>query len=264
MPVKTVEMRPVQEGEFHELDYLVMKHAFSAQNSLGRFYDEKIYRNDLARRCLAAGFESVETEVPVTVSHKDFSKTYFMDLLINRSAVYELKAARAINGNHKLQLLNYLFLCQLLFGKLINFRTPQVTHEFASTTLNREQRHICDIICSEWKKIDAESGRLKLIMEDLLEDWGAFLEATLYMDAIEHFFGGIERVETPIEVRQGGLAVGRQNFKMLNENTAFFVTAIKHKIDCRKHLTSLLENTSIHSIQWINLDKHDVEMITLI
>ncbi len=263
MPVKTVEIKPVTEEEFHKTDYLVMKHIFDAHNNLGHFYDETIYSNELKRRCLEAGFESVETEVPVTVSHKEFSKTYFLDVLINRSVVYELKTVRTINGNNRRQLLNYLFLCRLHHGKLVNFRTPQVTHEFVSTTLDWKQRHIYDIICNEWKEVNAESIRLKSILEDLLEDWGAFLEASLYMDAIEYFFGGTERVATPVEIRQGGSVIGRQNFKMLTENTAFFITAIKHKIDYRKHLKSLLGNTSINCVQWINMDKHDIELVTI-
>ena len=263
MPIRTVELQQVSQERFHEIDYLVMKHAFESHNHLGRHYDEVIYTNDLARRCREAGIGLIETEVPISVVHKDFSKTYFMDLLVNRSVVYELKTAKAFDGNHRRQLLNYLFLCLLQHGKLLNFRTPKVTHEFVSTTLDRQQRHAYTFNLDEWRAIDAESCQLRAIMVDLLEDWGAFLESSLYMDAIIHFLGGGDRMDIPVEVRQGGAVIGRQTFKMLNEDTAFFVTAIKHKIDYRKHLKCLLENTCINSVQWINLDKHNIGMVTV-
>jgi GxxExxY protein len=256
-------MQSVSQEGFHEIDYLVMKHVFDVQNELGRFYDEVIYCNELARRCKDTRTGRVETEVPVTVVHKDFRKTYFLDLLINRSVVYELKTAQTIDSNHRRQLLNYLFLCLLHHGKLVNFRTPRVTHEFVSTSLDAAQRYVYKLNLTDWQEVDSESKQLKQIMEELLADWGVFLEATLYSEALVHFFGGADRVEVPVEVRPDTIPVGRQRFKMLNEDTAFFVTAIQYKTDYRKYLKTLLGNTSISCAQWVNFDKHDVEFVTV-
>ncbi len=100
MPVETVDMVPVQEKVFNEIDYSVMKQAFDAHNGLGRFYNEDIYRDELARLCRTAGFD-VETEVPVKVIHKGFSKVYLLDILVNRSVIYELKAVRGLDGAHR-------------------------------------------------------------------------------------------------------------------------------------------------------------------
>ncbi len=263
MSVKTVEIQPVTEKQFHEIDYLVMRQAFAVQNDLGRFYDEAIYQNELARCCLAVGLDSVETEVPITVSHDDFTKTYFMDLLINRSVIYELKTVRAFNGIHRRQLLNYLLLCQLYHGKLINFRSPAVTHEFTSTSLDRKQRNLYELKLSDWCACDAESAQLKSIVEDLLADWGVFLEASLYQDAVVHFLGGSEKVESHIDVLQKNIVLGQQRVHMLNEQTAFFITAVKHQPSYRSYLENLLLHTHIQSIQWINFNNHDVEFSTL-
>jgi GxxExxY protein len=264
MPVKTVNLRPVSEEVFHKVDCLVMKQVFEAHNSLGRFYDEDIYQHELARLCQAAGLESVETEVPIHVTHKDFCKTYFMDLLINRSVVYELKTVRALDGSHRRQLLTYLLLCALNHGKLLNFRTPRVTHEFVSTRLDTGRRHIYQMEMSGWKAIDTESIRLKSVVEELLNDWGLFLEASLYSEAITHFFGGVDHVEKLVDVRRGGVMIGRQKFRMLNDKTALFVTAVQHRADYHRHLKTLLENTGIEYVQWINFDKHNVEFVTIL
>src|SRR5437762_12163642 len=122
MPITTpFPLKPISQQEFAEVDYVVMKHAFASQNELGRLCDELIYQNDLAARLQAAGLELVRTEVPVTVAHGDLSKTYFLDLIVRDSAVYELKALAHFPAEHDTQLLNYLFLQGVHHGKLINF-----------------------------------------------------------------------------------------------------------------------------------------------
>jgi GxxExxY protein len=264
MPIQTVDIAPVSQTDFHDIDYRVMEQGFAAQNSLGRFYDESICRNELARLCRAAGFESVETEVPIHVSHKDFSHTYYMDLLINRSVIYELKTVRAFDGSHRRQLLNYLFLCGLRHGKLMNFRTPRMTHEFVSTSVGEDERFRYRICVDRWRECSEASLRLKKIVEDLLKDWGVFLNASLYTDALVHFFGGESVVEKPIDIRVQGELIGCQKIRMLDETSAFFVTAVPHKNDYWKHLVNVLDKTSLKTIHWVNFDKHNVEFVTVL
>jgi GxxExxY protein len=263
MPIETVELNPLSEKQFHEIDFSVMKQAFVVHNSLGRFYDEDIYRDDLMRLCRMAGFEA-ETEVPIKVVHRDFSKTYFMDLLINRSVAYELKTVKTFDGSHRRQLLNYLLLCRLFHGKLISFRSSRLDYEFVSTSLNEGQRHDYEFKLDYWKETSEASSCLKVLVLELLEDWGVFLEASLYSEAIVHFFGGADQVETFVDIQRDGKVIGRQKFKMLDETTAFFFTAIKHRIDYRKYLKTLIQNTGIACVQWINLDKHNVEFVTVV
>src|SRR5262245_47499638 len=118
--VSPFPLRPIEQGEFAKLDYQVMRHAFASQNELGRLCDEVIYQNDLAARLQAAGLGPVRKEVPITASHKDFSKTYSLDLLVGDVAIYELKTAASLVPEHDSQLLNYLFLKDSHHGKLIN------------------------------------------------------------------------------------------------------------------------------------------------
>jgi hypothetical protein len=77
--------------EFEALDYRVMGHAYASQNELGRLCDESAYEADLKGRLMADGFRAVHTQLPVTVSHRDFSKIYYLDLIAD-DALYELKA----------------------------------------------------------------------------------------------------------------------------------------------------------------------------
>src|SRR5271170_3449082 len=83
--------------EFEKIDYRVMAHAYASQNELGRLCDECAYHADLKARLLAGGFRSVLTEIPVTVKHRDFSKKYYLDLVVD-DALYELKAETSLIG----------------------------------------------------------------------------------------------------------------------------------------------------------------------
>jgi GxxExxY protein len=59
------------------------------------------------------------------VSYEDFIKVYYIDLLIN-NAIYELKTAQILTGEHEKQTINYLMLTGLNHAKLINMRPPSV------------------------------------------------------------------------------------------------------------------------------------------
>lgn len=49
MPVEFgVEVFPVGQERFHALDKVLMRHAFDMHNALGRFFDERIYQEELA------------------------------------------------------------------------------------------------------------------------------------------------------------------------------------------------------------------------
>ena len=97
MPITSaLPIRPISQEEFAQIDFQVMRHAFDSQNELGRLCDEVIYQNDLASRLESAGLSPVRKEVPVTVSHRDFVKTYSLDLVVGDGAIYELKTATGI------------------------------------------------------------------------------------------------------------------------------------------------------------------------
>ena len=124
MPVKhNVVVKRITDNEFYSLDYKIMELVFSVHKDLGRFYDEKIYQDELAYRCKKIGVKKVETEIPIQVSYKDFTKHYYMDLLGNNSVIYELKTVEALTGKHQKQALNYILMVGMRHGKLVNMRT---------------------------------------------------------------------------------------------------------------------------------------------
>lgn len=262
MPIKISDISTISQQEFYAIDYRVMEMAFEMHNALGCCFFEDVYRNELAN-CCKLEFKSVDVEVPIAVEYRDYSKVYFIDLLINRSVIYELKAVSAFSGSHRLQLLNYILLCGLQHGKLLNFRTPKIGCEFVSTSLNIQERYKYRLICEQWREWSGNCSLLKSTMEALLQEWGVFWEVSLFSDALIHFLGGADKVVQMRDICYKGAVIGHLKVNMLNQATAFVVTAFKNKVIYQNHLKGLLEKTDIECIQWINLNKHDVEFITI-
>ena len=251
--------------EFKALDYRVMRHAFESQNELGRFCDEAIYQNDLVARLKAAGFAPVRCELPVTITHGSFRKTYYLDLVVSDAAIYELKATNGLVKEDQTQILNYLFLLDQPRGKLVNFRPPAVESWFANTTLQTADRRDYRLITRRWQELDERSVLLQRVLTELLVDWGAFLDVALYLEAVIHFLGGESVVIRPTAITRDGLALGAQRFPHLNESTGFRFTAFTETPETgERHLTQFLKHTELQAIQWVNFNHHQIEMTTIL
>jgi GxxExxY protein len=259
-----VTIRRLTAEEFKDMDYRVMRHAFATQNELGRLCDEHIYQKDLAARLAADGFGRVRCEVPVTVIHDSFRKVYYLDLLVADAALYELKATSALVNDDLNQILNYLFLLDQPRGKLINFRPHSVETQFANTTLQSVDRYEYQMITDRWEETEDRSRLLRRLLVELLADWGAFLNFTLYLEAVTHFLGGESEVVRLIPISRDGLLLGKQRFHHLDNRTGFRITAFTEApTKVESHLVRLLEHTPLQIIQWVNFNHHRIEMTTL-
>jgi GxxExxY protein len=260
MPINhDLYIKSISEDEFHSLDYKVMEIAFSIHNEMGRFWDEKIYQNELAYRCKKIGLGDASTEVPIEVLYKDFQKHYYIDLIINNSIIYEIKTTKALSGEHLKQTLNYLFLMGVQHGKLVNFHPPSVEYSFVSTKLKPENRFNFTIDEGEWKELDDDSIWLKKILINLLSEWGMFLEKKLFYDAIIHFHGDEEDIVKKIKVSNNSRILGKQKVHLLNSEVAFRISSItKNRTFYEQHLRRFIRFTSLKAIQWINFKQNEV------
>jgi len=241
-----------------------MPHMFAAQNELGRLCDEEIYEADVAARLQAAGFGPVRRQVPVTIRFQDFAKTYYLDLVVNDAALYELKAVLALLNEHKAQMLNYVFILGLRSAKLVNFRAPKVQSEFVSTSISKERRCAMHLERRRWRPVTDECKRLEQTMIELLQEWGGFLEVALYEEAIAHFFGGAARVWTPMPLRRGDVDLGLQPIARHHPEVAFRLTALTDDTsNMEAHLRRLLALMPVRAMQWINLNHFTAQFTTL-
>ncbi len=265
MPIEvSAEIRPCDQEQFHALDRRIMRVVLEVHNEFGRLLAEDLYKCEIAARCRALEIQPVESEVRILVSHQTFTKDYLMDLLFCHGLMLEGKTAERLVAAHRSQSLNYLFLAGLRHGRLVNFRTDRVQHEFVSTTLTPAERRRFSVVEDEWVEVNTASRLLKVKTVELLEDWGAFLDVNLYREALVHFLGGPDSVSRPVQIFSGSRPIGTQTLNMLDEHTAFAFTTKPSRVTAmRDHLERLLRHTPLKHIQWINLNRHRVEFVTL-
>ena len=88
----------------------------------GNGYLEKVYENALVHRLKKSGY-SVEQQKPITIRNEDGTVIgeYFADIVLQSSLIIELKACKALNNEHRSQVLHYLKATSIEHGLLINF-----------------------------------------------------------------------------------------------------------------------------------------------
>jgi GxxExxY protein len=265
MPIEVgTNIRPCNQEEFHELDRQVMGIIFEVHNEFGPLMDEEVYKSEIAARCLGMGLAPAEREVRIRVTHDGFSKDYLMDLLVCGSYMLEGKAADCLVDTHRAQALNYLLLLGLQHGRLVNFRTQRVEHEFVSTTLTHSERRRLNIVDGEWADSSGASQLVRTKTVQLLEDWGAFLDVNLYRDALVYFLGGWEALSRSVAVQNGSRCAGTQRLNLLDEHTGLAVTSKRSAVGAmRDNLQRLLRHTPLKYLQWVNFNGHRVEFTTL-
>lgn len=80
MPVTLqTPIRNLSQDDFGELAYEVLRHVFAIHNELGRYFDESIYKRELAFR-----MPNVRLEEPIDVVFDSFRKRYFLDVLVGK------------------------------------------------------------------------------------------------------------------------------------------------------------------------------------
>ena len=265
MPITCpVIVRHLSPAEFDELDFRVMGHAFASQNELGRLCEEGVYQRDLQARLLADGFRDVQIEVPVTLSHDDFTKTLSIDLVAD-NLVYELKTVLTLTGDHDAQLFTYLFLLEANRGKLLNFRPAKVEGLLRATGISHSDRRRLQIDSAKWQDITSGCAKLRGTMLELLADWGGYIEFEHYQDALIHFLGGESQVVQRLPLYRAGISLGTQRFLCHAPKVAFRLSAFTAGLDTAEaQLRRLLALTDLHAIQWINLNRSDIRMATLL
>lgn len=239
----------LSEKAFHQLDYQVMAMAFELYNSIGNLWDENDYKAKLFDRCINGGLNAF-SEVQVAVEHKEFSKPYFIDLLIE-GTVYELKTTSSIATRHESQTLNYLFLTNTQHGKIINFRPDSLEWRFTSTSLTLEQRKSYTLNTNHWIA-DRHSGtNLPDLLSELLNNWGAYLDLQLYKEAILFFMEHL-----PENTRQ-------RFCPLSSEKLIHFTSLSRKKAAYKKNLQKHLNASTYQQTDWINFDQNQIELHSL-
>jgi len=117
----------ISKLEIEKIGKQIVNSAFEVHSELGPgllesvyeicLYDELTSRNLLVERQL---------QLPVYYKGKQLQKDFFIDLLVEKSIIIELKAVECLMPVHEVQLLTYMKLANIKLGYLINFNVPLI------------------------------------------------------------------------------------------------------------------------------------------
>jgi len=261
MPVKVhADIRYLEQEEFGKIAYRVMDHAFSIHNEMGGFFDEHIYRDALADRVPGS-----QTEVLIDVCFQDFHKEYYIDLLVDGGGIFELKRVKKLGSSQRSQLLNYLLLSELSHGKLLNFHTKSVGHEFVNTHLKHSDRVAFRVFENNWLEPSPDDRPLLQWLVAFLRDVGTGLDVNLYEAAVTHRFGGDEAVLREVDIVAGACKLGNQKVRLIAPACAFKVTTLETSGLPRfeDHTRRFLVHTNLIRFHWINITRELITFTTI-
>jgi len=260
MPIiRSIETRRISQEEFGALAFVVKGHVIDIHNEFGRFFDEKIYKKELADR-----MPGIELEAPVTMVFGTFSKTYYLDVLVHRSGLFEFKATETIHPRHRSQTLTYLLLFDLAHGMIFNLRPEMLTSEFVNC-----QQQLADLREPEFETTRFDSkvpgaAYFHDTLKALISDWGAGLDIGLYEEALTHLLGGEDKVHVPVPVIGTKGHLGDQKFRLLAMDVAFKLTALSSdENNFESHARRLVQHTSLRAIQWANMRHGKITFTTI-
>ena len=249
---------PTQK-EFAALAFDVVDCFFKVHNEIGRFCDEKIYKREVAKR-----FGGIRLELPITLTHREYRKTYFADMLIRRCAIFEVKAVEVLAPRHWAQAMNYLLLTELPHGKLLNVRTQLVQHEFVNSSLRHHDRTQFRVDDELFVAVGSQDAAWKEWLTSAIRDWGAGLDVQLYNDALTEFLGGEELVLRDFAIIINAEHVGEQKGHFCGERVVFKITTLSDDLEgFELHARKFLSHTALDAVQWVNINRDLVSFRTL-
>ncbi|MBX7255168.1 MAG: GxxExxY protein [Candidatus Hydrogenedentes bacterium] len=112
--------------EHDELTEQVIGCVYAVANELAVGFVEKVYENALIHELRKHGLQA-EQQINLNVYYDDLLVgEFFVDILVSRILILELKAVKQFDDVHMAQCLNYLKASGLRTCLLINFGTPRV------------------------------------------------------------------------------------------------------------------------------------------
>ena len=125
------------ESVHTELTFRIVGAAIEVHRNLGPGLLEGTYRACLLEQLVMDGMKvESEIEIPITYKGRNTGSHYRADLIVQRTALVELKAVEQLLAVHSAQMLSYLRLTCLPVGLLINFNVPKLAmgiRRFANT-----------------------------------------------------------------------------------------------------------------------------------
>ena len=117
----------ISKIEIEKIGKQIVHSAFEVHKELGPGLLESVYEiclvDELRNRNL---FVERQLKLPVFYKGKQLQKDFFIDLLVEKKIIIELKAVEFLLPVHEVQVLTYMKLADIKLGYLINFNVPLI------------------------------------------------------------------------------------------------------------------------------------------
>ena len=127
--------------------------------------------------------------------------------------------------------------------------------------MSLDERREFDVITQNWK---GDTVVQQAIVE-LIRDFGVGLELPLYHQAIVHLLGGEGIVTHQLPLFRDGIELGSQRFHLMDEHSAFRVTAYEGPSHNRaRDLARLVKFSPLRQMHWVNISRSEVLFTSLL
>ena len=225
-------------------------------------WEELVYQSELAGLLRAVGVPDLQSQVPLIVRHDGFEKVYRLDLVVRR-AIYELKVVQELAPQHDTQAFHYAMLVEVNHIKLLNFRPPRVRGLLRYNAVLGNARRAPHWHDTAWRALTPRCHALRQRLMGLVADWGTHLDHRLYAEALVFFCGGEVACAQRVPVMHDGRNLGSHRLTSHAEGLAFLLTAFPDPEQQARHIERLRQLTGRRAIQWMNLDRHEVHLVTV-
>lgn len=117
----------MNKDQFEWLANQIFQAALEVHKTLGPGLLESVYESALVKELqLRNIFVQYQVKVPLIYKGYDTGKEFFIDILVEKEIVIEVKSADALHPVHEAQLLSYLKLSDKRMGFLINFNVALI------------------------------------------------------------------------------------------------------------------------------------------
>ena len=128
-----------------ELTETIIGVFFEVYNELGHGFLESVYEKAFEVALNSKGLD-VRRQIQVPVWFRGHKVGDFVaDVLVNRSVLLELKAARTLDSAHEAQLLNYLRATEIEVGLLFNFGIKPEFRRLAFDNSRKQVKQLTEI-----------------------------------------------------------------------------------------------------------------------
>jgi GxxExxY protein len=117
--------------EYERLGQEIFSSCLEVHRILGPGLLESVYESALKKELSLRKIQAAnQVEVPLMYKGQYTGKSFYLDLLVEKEIIIELKAAEQLMPVHHSQLLSYLRLMDKRLGFLVNFNVPLIKDGF--------------------------------------------------------------------------------------------------------------------------------------